>query len=143
MLVMKNLSDKELWGLCKKYGGNAKMWSRKFASLLPEVDKRKLWRKYGFYSIEEFAAKLAGLNYETTRRILNLGKKFEDKPFLRAQMEKQGWSKLRVVASVATKENDKSLAEKVSLLPKKALEIYITGMQSVPGDTLWSSLIFS
>jgi len=57
------------------------MWSRKFAALLPEVDKRQLFRKHGFYSIFEFAAKLAGMGRKTV----------EDRPLLKAQIEQFGW----------------------------------------------------
>ena len=46
------------------------MWSRKFAALLPEVDKRQLYRKRGFYSIFEFAAKLAGMGRKNVEEVL-------------------------------------------------------------------------
>ncbi len=128
---LKKLSDKQIFALCRKYGKNARSWSRRFGSLLPEVSKRKLFAKYGFYSIFEFAAKLCGMNRETVIEILRINEKLSDKPLLKAQMEEQGWSKLRVVANVATKETEKFWAEKVRVMPKKALELYVQEAKSV------------
>lgn len=140
------MTDKELLKLCQKYGAKVRKWSNKFAALLPEVQKRRLYRKHGCCSIEEFAAKVAGFDHDKTRRILNLNKKLEDKPLLKAQIETQGWSKLRVVANIATPETDQEWAEKVEALPKKALETYVSKVKSVPGDEIqpakWSKMNF-
>ena len=54
---LKNLSDQELYARCQQYGLNARLWQRKFASLLPEVEERKLYQRKGYGSIYEFAAK--------------------------------------------------------------------------------------
>ncbi|MBU1018990.1 MAG: hypothetical protein ABII07_04550, partial [Patescibacteria group bacterium] len=140
------MTDKELFDLCQKYGGEIRKWSNKFAALLPEVQKRRLYRKHKCCSIEEFAAKIAGFDHDKTRRILSLHKKLEDKPLLKAQIETQGWSKLRVVANIATPETDKEWSEKVEALPKKTLETYVSDLKSVPGDETqpakWSKMNF-
>lgn len=119
-----NLSDSELFNLCCEYGSESKKWMRKFSVLLPEVLKRDLYRKKGFCSVYEFAAKVAGMNRDTVDRVLKLNSELGDKPVLRALIEKEGWSKVRVVASVATKETERFWAEKVRILPKSALETY-------------------
>ncbi len=59
---MENLTDEKLYELCKMYGARALEWRRKFIGLLPEVERRKLYRKKGFASVFEFAAKLAGVS---------------------------------------------------------------------------------
>jgi len=123
------LSDNELYDLCKEYGKNAKTWMRKFAVLLPEVFKRNLYRKKHFSTIHEFAAMLAGMSYSTTDQILSLDRALEGKPELKGLIERFGWSKIRVVASIATRETDKFWAEKVKELSKGALETYIRGLK--------------
>lgn len=79
--------------------------AEKFASLLPEVEKRKLYEEYGFYSIYEFAAKLAGLSHASVTEILRINRKLEDKPQLQNLIQEEGWSKLKVVANIC--EGDK------------------------------------
>ncbi|PIQ80024.1 hypothetical protein COV81_00075 [Candidatus Peregrinibacteria bacterium CG11_big_fil_rev_8_21_14_0_20_41_10] len=86
------------------------MWSRKFAALLPEVDKRQLYRKRGFYSIFEFAAKLAGMgrkNVEEVLRTYKVDKKtaLEFRKF-QQQLEKEAKIKIplgKVLSELLTK----------------------------------------
>lgn len=118
------LSDKNLYWLCKKCGKHIKIWQRRFSILLIEVAKRQMHRKYGFESIYEFAAKLGGMNRNTVMEILRVAYHLRDKPFLWKELQKYGWSKLRVVACIATTETDAFWAEKLSL-PKGTLELYI------------------
>ncbi|PIZ76245.1 hypothetical protein COY05_01630, partial [Candidatus Peregrinibacteria bacterium CG_4_10_14_0_2_um_filter_38_24] len=70
------MPDENLYALCKTYGERTRIWRQKFAGLLPEVFKRKLYEKKGFHSIFEFAKKLAGMSEEQTRLVLNLEKRF-------------------------------------------------------------------
>lgn len=121
------LTDDELYRLCRQYGLNAKIWLRKFAGLVPEVYRRGIYKRKGFISIYEFAKKLAGMSERTVDKIINLSRKFEDKPSLREKLENGsvGWSKLEKVASVATKETEKAWAEKVDVLGTRSLEIYV------------------
>ncbi len=152
-IKIKNMTDKELFKLCCEYGAKARRWNKKFASLLPEVEKRELWKKHKMYSIYEFAAKLAGMSRETVDAILNVGKNLEDKPKLREQMVEEGWSKLRVVANIATPQTDEFWAKQVEILPKKALELLVREKREVdvsskspkpvPGDKEWSRLSFT
>ncbi|MFA4891540.1 MAG: HNH endonuclease signature motif containing protein [Candidatus Gracilibacteria bacterium] len=118
------LSDRKLINLCKKYGSNARLWMRKFADLLPEVEKRHLYKRRGCCSIYEFAAKYAGMNRNTVYQVLSLCAALENKPVLRGLLADCGWSKLRVVASIATPETDDFWAEKTKTLTKGALEIF-------------------
>lgn len=122
-----NLSDAELYRKCQEYGEAARMWRRKFAGLLPEVMRRKLYKRKGFASIHEFAGKLGGMSREAVDKVLRLGERLKDKPILRAQLESgsQGWSKIEKVAFIATAKTDKEWAEKVESLPKQALELYV------------------
>jgi hypothetical protein len=129
---VEKMSDSELYSLCKKYGNNAKLWMRKFAGLLPEVYRRRLYRRRGFASIHEFAAKLAGMSEASVDRILCLSRKLEDKPVLKKQLEEgeQSWSKIKTVAYVATPETDEKWAQKVEILPQLVLEACVQNYRS-------------
>lgn len=125
MVNASSLQNKELIKLCELYGSNARLWLRKFANLLPEVFKRGLYKNANCRSIHEFAAKYSGMNKATVDQVILLDRNLEGKPTLRSLLEDYGWSKLRVVANVATKDTDKMWAEKVKKLTKSALEIYV------------------
>jgi hypothetical protein len=151
---LTSLSDRELFNLCKQFGGNALKWRWKFAGLLPEVNRRLLYEKKGFSSIFEFGAKLAGMSREQVSRTLNLEKNFEDKPALKSILVNGEVSinKLARIASIATIDNQEDLAEYVKTLSKNAIEAFVkdekqsmrkadqdglklhkTGIESVPG----------
>jgi hypothetical protein len=129
----QNMSDQELYGLCREYGAAALEARRKFTGLLPEVMRRGLHRNKGFGSIYEFAAKLAGMSMEQVDRVLSLDKKFEDKPALReALMEGEvSVNKLARVASIATNENQKELVEKSKVLSNRALETFVRDIKGL------------
>ena len=121
------LTDEKLYELCKEYGVRARLWRQKFIGLLPEVNRRRLYEKKGFSSIFEFAFKLCGLSAEQVRLALNLEKRFEDKPVLKSMLENGETSinKLARVVSIATPENEEELAEKIKILPVRALETLV------------------
>lgn len=121
------ITDEQLFQLCRNYGEAALKYRRKFLGLLPEVHRRELYKKKGFSSIFEFAAKLAGVSEEQVRLVLNLEKRFEDKPVLKAVLVNGEVSvnKLARVASIATVENQEFLAMQTKLLPQAAIETLI------------------
>lgn len=142
------MNDEKLFFLCKKYGEIAVRYRNKFAGLLPEVYRRGLYKRKGYFSIFEFAAKLAGMSEEQVRRVLNLDKKFENMPALRGILTngEVSVSKLAKIASIATPENDNALARQVRLLPRSALETFVRDekqSESVPGNTNPSSFLES
>jgi hypothetical protein len=125
--ALDKIPDKILYARCKEFGTNARHWQRKFAGLLPEVLKRRLHKKRGYGSIHEFAFKLAGMNQSLVEKILRLAQRLEDKPHLKEQLVsgQEGWSKIEKVAFIATSETDQFWAEKVSSMPRLALEAYV------------------
>ena len=100
---------------------------RKFTGLLPEVKKRRLHKQRGCASIHHFAAKLAGMSERTVDKILSIAEKLEDKPHLKKLLinGEVGWSKLQVVAHIATTDTDSQWAEKVKKMPYAALEAFV------------------
>ena len=121
------ISDKDLLKLCKRYGTNALLWRRRFAGLLPEVEKRRLFEKKGCSSVFMFAAKLAGMRKSHVQRVLNVAKKFEALPILKAMLENGEVSinKLARIASVVTSANEEFWAAQAKLLSKSALETLV------------------
>lgn len=129
--VIQTLSDSQLYGLCKEYGKSARKWLREFGFLLPEVYRRRLYRKYRCTSIHMFAAKLAGMNYDVTNRILNLSEKLKDMPLLWQEFRRFGWTKLAVVANVAHGETEKFWLDKLRKMPKAALIEYVRQWRNI------------
>ena len=121
----ENLSDKNLYDYCRKAGFNAIGWSRKFIATIPEVAKRRLYKKYGYCSIREFASKLAGVSHDNVDEALRVSEKFKELPRMKALIGEVGLSKLRVVACIVNKENEMEIAEKVKNMTKSSLEIYV------------------
>jgi len=121
------MTDEQLFNLCKTYGKNARYWKQKFAGLLPEVYKRRLYEKKGYGSVFEFAAKFAGMSNEQVRMVLNLERNFEDKPALKNLLinGEVSANKLVRIVSIATIENQEDLANCVQVLSKNALETFV------------------
>lgn len=107
------------------YGRNAREWMRKCVLLLPEIDRRQIWRKKRCSSIYEYAAKLAGMSHSTVDEALRVLKKIEDKPALLKLVEERGFQRVRPVASIATLETESFWAEKARTMSKNALETYV------------------
>ena len=72
MINFEKISDKDLYNYCKKVGFNARIWYRKFLATIPEVAKRRLYKKYGYCSIHEFAAKMAGVSHDNVDEVLRV-----------------------------------------------------------------------
>jgi len=132
----QNLSDKELYTICKKWGAAALDARRKFAGLLPEVSRRevverekgKSWlKKRGFSCVYEFAAKLAGMSRDQVDLVLRLEKRFVEKPVLRAVLVggEVSANKLARVVSIVTSENQQDILGKVEALSSRALEVFV------------------
>ena len=121
------ITDEKLFRLCKQYGEQALRWRQKFAGLLPEVNRRRLYEKYKMSSIFEFAAKLCGMSEAQVRVALNLRERFEKLPTLKSLLEngEVSMNKLARVVSIATPENEEQLAAMVKVLPRSALDTFV------------------
>lgn len=123
-LTLLIITDKKLYNLCVEYGAKARMWKKKFVALLPEVARRGIHKKKGFATIVEFAAKVGGVSKSTVEAVFRVQNHVQDKPALQKILSKVGVDKVRVVATIATKENQEELAEKVKTMSKAALELF-------------------
>ena len=121
---LASVTDDDLYKRCRQYGANARLWTNKFAGLIPEVERRKLHRSHGYGSVYEFSAKLCGMTRQTVDEVLSLSQRLKGMPCLRRLLTtgKVGWTKLRIVAPVATPETDRLWANRVVSLSKRGLE---------------------
>jgi len=138
------MTDKQIYKLCCEYGSMSLTGRRKFVALLPEVFKRRIYRKFGFCSIYEFGAKLCGLSNNIVDEALRLGEKFKDMPELLNLMDEVGLSKLRTIAGIADKSTASVWANRVRKMSRKALETLIRDIkrensQKIPGDGNWKN----
>ena len=124
---IRTYSDRKLLALCREAGRQTLYWRRKFIGYLPEVYRRGLFEKKGCSSIFEFGKKMAGLSEAQIRLALNLDRRFKDKPALRAALVdgEVSINKLTRVASIATQENDRTLAETAKALSNRSLEVFV------------------
>jgi hypothetical protein len=118
------MTDNEFYAKCLEAGKYTKQWKNKFVSMLPEIVRRDLHRKYGFATIVEFAAKVGGVGKATVKAVFQLENHIKDKPVLKALIPKVGVAKVRVIATIATKDNQHDLAKKIQNMSKVALEMY-------------------
>ncbi|MBD3360634.1 hypothetical protein GF366_02405 [Candidatus Peregrinibacteria bacterium] len=134
----KNIKNKNIHEKFVQYGKTVKEWMRKCALLLPEIEKRRIWKKEGFSSIYEYSAKLAGMSRYQVNEALRVLRKTEDKPELRKIVEEKGVNSVKPVAAIATSENEKFWAEKVRKMSKNTLEVYVKEFkkqQELPGKS--------
>lgn len=126
-------SDDELYAECRRLGGLSREAIRKFSALIPEVVRRGLYKKKGFSSMSEFVKKLAGMSEYTLDKILAVSRRVEFFPSLKELFEsgEQGWSKIEKVLSVATVENEKIWAERVSRHSARMLEALVRGERRI------------
>ena len=96
----------------------------KLLALLPKIDELKVYEKQGYANIYDYAAKIAGLSPGVVDKALKIKEKLRDMPHLQKAIETQGINKVGIVAGLATKENEKELAEKVVHMSKPALQEY-------------------
>ena len=108
-----------------EYGKNAKEWFRKCALLLPEIEKFKVWRKKGFHSIYEYAAKLANMSQYQVNEALRTVRKTVDFPELRKIVETKGINAVRPVLTIVNKETESFWAEKAKNMSQHTLETYV------------------
>lgn len=135
MSNFKRMGDRELYDYCREAGTNAHKYKRMLCAAIPEVFKRRIYRKYGFGSIHEFGARVGGLSHNMVNEAIRVNEKLKDKPKLKSLIKDVGLSKLARVANIATKETDEKWAKNVKQLSRAALETKIQDeRKSLPGQ---------
>ena len=119
------MTTKELHKRFTECGKNIKKLMRECALMLPEIDRQRIWKKEGFGSIYEYAAKLANMSRYQVELALWTVRKIEHMPALLKVAREKGIHAVRPVANVATEETAKFWADKAENLTKNALEVYV------------------
>ncbi|PIR55275.1 hypothetical protein COU74_01585, partial [Candidatus Peregrinibacteria bacterium CG10_big_fil_rev_8_21_14_0_10_36_19] len=91
-------------------------------AMLPEIDRLEIFKDYGCASIYEYACKYAGLSYAVVQKALWVEEKLVEAPCLREMVKEVGVHKVALFATIANKENDEVLADKVKHMSKPALQ---------------------
>jgi hypothetical protein len=138
--MVLNEIEKTLHEQFSTYGKNAREWMRRCVVLLPEIERRRIWRKKRFRSIYEYAGKIAGMSHANVDEALRVLKKIKDKPALLELVKEKGLQRVRPVASIATPETADFWAEKVRMMSKHTLETYVHDFRSefLPGEKIQS-----
>lgn len=133
---MYKLSDKDkiLHEQFSNYGKNAKEWMQKCVLLLPNIEKNRIWKKKGFSSIYEYAAKVAGMSKNKVDDSLRIIHKIEDKPNLMQVAKVKGLNSVRPVATIATKESEEFWAKKAMEMSMNTLVTYVRDYRSESGS---------
>ncbi|NIA02321.1 MAG: hypothetical protein GWP15_02975, partial [Nitrospirae bacterium] len=107
-----------------RLGRERNLVTYKLLDLLPKILEQKIYEQEGYGNIYDYAAKIAGLSSGVVDKTLKIKGKLQDMPHLQKAIETQGINKVGIVAGLATKENEKELAEKVIHMSKPALQEY-------------------
>jgi hypothetical protein len=128
------MTNKELYERCLELSNIIKKNRNKFISLIPEVEKRKLYLEHGMHTIYEFAAKLGCLSHKTVNRILNISAKIDFLPAINRKFTNGeiSWTKLEVIASILDEENQEEYA---LILPTLSVEATRTLVKDVKGQS--------
>ena len=102
-------------------GGMRHKLKNRMLAILPEIYKSGIYKKYAG-SIVEYAGKFGDIAGTTVIKRLRLEKNLENKPCLKAAIEKVGVHKVALVAKIATAETDKSFAENISNMSRVAVQ---------------------
>lgn len=108
-----------------RLAGERRNLTNKLLAMIPEIERLKIWEREGYQSVVDYAQRIAGLGAEVVKRRLGMEKRLVDKPALRKAMETVGMYKVARVMSVATKENEKELAEFVKTASKSTINQFM------------------
>lgn len=130
------MNDDKYYSLFKEKGAIALKSKKEFVAMIPRIFHNKIYKKKGFGSIFECAAKLGGVSHAVVEEAIRIDEKLKNLPKLKKLMSKVGLSKLRRVAGIAKKETENEWVKKVQRMSKSALETYIQDVQkSMPGHS--------
>ncbi len=101
----------------------------KLLALIPEIYESGIYKAHAS-TIYEYAGKFGGLSKEVVKKVLRSERYLEDKPSLKAAVQKHGIHKVSMVATLATPETEKIWAERVENMSKSALQVLVKEVRS-------------
>ncbi len=115
------MTNKEIHKMFLQIGRDRNGLTNKLKAMLPEINRRKIYREHNCDSIYEYAGKFGGLSRAVVESVLKLEKKLEAMPELFGLVETEGSAKVALIANLATPENAPQLADKVKNMSKRAV----------------------
>ncbi len=116
------MTNKEIHHRFRGLGRDHRRIVNELVAMLPEISERGIFREHGCTSIYEYAGKYGGLSYSVVQKALWVEEKLVEAPKLREAVKEVGVHKVALFATLATKENDEALADKVRNMSKPALQ---------------------
>lgn len=131
------MNDEQYFQLFRKRGALLLKGRKEFIAMIPRIYKNKMYKKKGFGSIYECAAKIGGVSHKMVDEVIRVDEKLKEMPKLREKIATVGLSKIKTVANVATKETDEEWSEKVSKMTRATLETHIRDIKNpIPGESI-------
>ena len=129
--VFPELSDAEILAVADGAQRTLSEVRNRFDPYLIEIGRRGLYSRRGCRNLRDFAYQTVGLGRNTLRGIASVWRGVQDKPVLKELFLEGsvGWSKIRVVLSLATAETDSHWARAVRSSSKAELETMIRGLK--------------
>ncbi len=128
------MNDNQYYEKFRNIGKIILIKRKEFVAMIPRIYKNNIYKKKGFASIYECAAKVGGISGAVVEEAIRVDEKLKELPKLRALMPEVGLSKLRRVADIANKKTEKQWVAKVQKMSKTALETHISDIKnSMPG----------
>ena len=116
------MTNKELHHRFCALGKEHRRLVNELLAMLPEIQRLGVFREYKCESVYEYACKFAGLSYGVVQKALWVEEKLAEAPCLREAVKEVGVHKVALFATIANKENDAALADKVKHMSKPALQ---------------------
>ena len=129
--LVPQLSDRTLYRLADAFSGKTFDYRDRLWGLLPEIRRRKLYRRFNFSSFEEYTEKFCSMTAATRREFLRVYSKVEDLPRCKALFVsgKVGWTKFQAICADLKPSSDAFWAEQVQVLSKDALKKLRTDLE--------------
>ncbi len=93
----------------------------KMLSLLPEIYKSGIYRKYA-HTIYGYAYQFGQIPESVVRKTLNLEERLATKPLLKAAVSEVGIHKVSLVESIVSPENEEVIVEKIKSMSSSAIQ---------------------
>ena len=116
------MTNREIHHRFRDLGREHRAIINQLISMLPEINKREIFKEHGCSSIYEYAGKFGGLSHSVVQKALWVEEKLNYAPKLKEAIKTEGIHKVALFATLATKENDAALADKVRNMNKPALQ---------------------
>jgi len=130
------MNDEQHFQLFRKRGALLLKGRKEFIAMIPRIYKSGIYKKKGFGSIYECAAKIGGVSRAMVDEVIRVDEKLKEMPKLREKIAEVGLSKIKTVANVATKETENEWSEKVTKLTRAALETHVRDIKNpIPGES--------